>query len=256
MPTKNKKSLPIPRVGTKAAENYFSSHISITRFFNWVLYMAGKMDEMSDIAHKALVSVEDDENKKNEMETKWKEKKGMIDELKYSRQFFLEVILVRYVENYLNFLSDLLFEIFTQRPETLRSSEKVELSQVLQFNSIDEFVLSAAERKVESLSYSSFNDLGEYFLDRFDLVLFEESSIPKVIDAIETRNISVHNRCVINARYCKRTGKDRDVIGDRRNLYGDDIEEIKDIFFNAVKSVDKQTRKKLKVKGVRFDLSS
>ena len=61
----------------------------------------------------------------------------MIDELKNNRQVLLEIVLVRHIENYLNFLSGLLFEVFRQRPETLKSSERVELATVLRYESLD-----------------------------------------------------------------------------------------------------------------------
>lgn len=243
-----KKSSSIPKTGTKAAENYFKSHISIMRFMNLIFFMASRMDDMSERAHQFLT--------KHDLAPERENKDPMKTELRNNRQFFLEVILVRHIENFLNYLSELLYEIFTQRPETLKSSEKVELSQVLKFKSIDEFVLSAAERKVENLSYSSFKDLTDFFLEKFNLVLFEEKDMQKVTNAIETRNISVHNRCTINERYCIRTNEDLTKIGEMKELYIGDIDEINELLLKSVKDVDKQTKKKLNLKGIRFNLDS
>ena len=66
---------------------------------------------------------------------------------------------MRHVENFLNYLSSLLNEIFIQRPEILKSSEKIDLEIVLGHSSIEDLVQTIAERKVENLSYKSLIDL-------------------------------------------------------------------------------------------------
>ena len=63
-----------------------------------------------------------------------------------------------------------------------------------------------AERKVAGLSYASFADLSGFFFDKFHVTLFDEKDVKTIIEAIEVRNISVHNRCIINQRFVKRTG--------------------------------------------------
>lgn len=249
MPKKKKKLHPaaFPRTGTAAAENFLQSWGSINSFFYWVLHMAGSVDHVQQLAAEALRTDNDvDENEENAGH------KTMIDVLKENRQFFLEIIVVRHIENYLNYLSELLFEIFTSRPETLRSSDKVEISRVLAHASIQDFVRAAAERKVDSLSYSSFSELVEFFQNRFGLVIISSKYESVVVEAIETRNISVHNRCLIDDRYCSRTGADSSQIGNRKNIYGHSLDELVPLLFDAVKTLDVSARKKLKLKGRRF----
>jgi len=48
-------------------------------------------------------------------------RRKMIDVVKDNRLFFLETMLTRHVDNYLNFLSSLLFDIFTQDGKPLKS---------------------------------------------------------------------------------------------------------------------------------------
>ncbi len=248
---KKKKRHPaaFPRTGTAAAENFVQSWGRINSFFYWVLHMAGSIDHMRQVAVEALRTDDDvDENEGSNANHK-----TMVDVLKENRQF-LEITVVRHIENYLNYLSELLYEIFTGRPETLRSSDKVEISRVLAHASIQDFVRAAAERKVDSLSYSSFSELAEFFQDRFGLTIISSNYESVIVEAIETRNISVHNRCLINDRYCSRTGADSNQIGNRKDIYGGTLDKLVPLLFDAVKELDVSARKKLKLKGRRFVL--
>lgn len=241
---------PFPRMGTAAAANFYESWGRINTFFDWVLHMAGSIDHMREVAAEALKDKDDPDTSEDNST-----RKGMIDVLKENRQFFLEVILVRHIENYLNYISELLFEIFIGRPETLRSSDKVEIAKVLEHASIRDFVLAAAQQKVDSLSYSAFSELSTFFDERFGLTLINELNEPSLVEAIEIRNISVHNRCVVNERFCMRTGLDDSLIGSRREIYGRTLDNLVPLLFDLVNALDKSARKKLKLRGQRFDIS-
>ena len=220
--------------------------------------MASRMDETSEVARRALDTIEGKMNPQTTLSDSGgstpspKTGKKMVDVMVEKGQFFLEVIFVRHIENYLNYLSSLLFEIFTQRPETLRSSEKVEVSFVLGCTSINDIIRALAERKVEGLSYESVAELSTFFHDRFNLDLFSTLEIDIVVEAIETRNISVHNRCIVNGRYLTRTRRDKSLIGKRRNIYFSDIEKIVPLLGEAVKRLDKHAQAKLRLRGTRF----
>lgn len=244
----------LPKLGTSSAKEFYNSWKDINRLFDFVLHLAGRSDHVAEIAHKAIVSVEDDEQKKQEMEIQWKERHSALDELKRNRQLFVETILVRHVENFINYLSSVLFEIFITRPETLRSSDKVEISKVLEHGSIDSIVQEIAEMKVDALSYSSFAKLSEYFEDRFHISLASNEDIAFLHKYIEIRNISVHNRCYINKRFIFRTGLDESSLGEKKELYGGDLDVLVPKLAEVVKSIDQTVRRKMKVKGVRFNV--
>ena len=244
-----------PKIGTTSAKDFYSSWQDINRLFDFVLHLAGRSDHVAEIAHKAIVSVEDDEQKKQEMEAQWKKRRSAIDELKRNRQLFVETILVRHIENFINYLSSVLFEIFVTRPETLRSSDKVEISKVLEHESIDSLVREIAEIKVDSLSYSSFAKLSDYFEDRFHISLAPKDDVEFIHKHIEIRNISVHNRCCINKRFISRTGLDESSLGKKKELYGGDLDALIPKLAEVVKNIDQTVRRKMKVKGVRFNRS-
>jgi hypothetical protein len=178
--------------------------------------------------------------------------RAQMEQLKLHRQFLVEVILVRHVENYLNYLSGRLYEIFTQRPETLRSSDRVELETVLRHESIESLVREVAERKVESLSYSSFADLCQFFTDRFKLTVASDADRSTLIEMIEVRNISVHNRCIVNKRFASRTGAPEARIGRKKQLGIADLDRLVPLLADCVRVLDVEARRRLKIRGTRF----
>jgi hypothetical protein len=257
MPSKprrqNRHNFKIPGIGTTASQDFYNTYLRIDSFFLWILYMARRIDEMEEADNK-LLEVLHDSKVDEEIKERRAKRKKMIDVVKDNRQFFLETALVRHVENYLNYLASLLFEIFTQRPETLKSSEKIEISTVLDCESISDMVRVFAERKVESLSFSSIKELYDFFKERFKLELFPANLIATVVEAIETRNISVHNRCIINKRYVLKTGCDSELIGKRKELTISELNEFVSVFLESVKALDEKARSKLKIKGHRLKL--
>jgi hypothetical protein len=194
----------------------------------------------------------EDPEAKGRSEAKWSERVQAGDLLVEHRQILIEIMLVRHVENYLSYLSLLLYEIFTQRPETLKSSDKVEVASVLSHDSIEGLIRSVAERKVESLSYQSFNDLSLFFEERFNITLLGGKEFSDMVETIEIRNISVHNRCVINSRFVTRTRGDEDTIGKRKELFFDTLDSLIPMIAKSVVAVDKRARSHLGLRGIRF----
>jgi hypothetical protein len=246
------KQPSIPKTGTVAARDFYNSWKDINRLFDFVLKLVGKSEYVAKTAHEALFATESDDAKKAEMLEQWNSRKGPLDELKENRQLLLETILVRHVENYINYISSVLFEIFIARPETLKSSDKVEVSKILEHDSIDSLVREIALMKVDSLSYSSFSKLADFFNERFKIPLATPEEIALIHEFIEIRNISVHNRCFINSRFISRMGIDSSYLGKKKDLYGQDIDKLTPLLIEAVKVTDISIRRKLKVKGVRF----
>ena len=244
------KIVKFPRTGTRAAMQFYEVYSEIQDFLFFIYKLANTVDNIQKITSKGLLKFASAEERHTRLKAKSKTV-SPIEEMRRQRQVIVEIVLVRHVENYLNYLSQLLFEIFTQRPETLRSSDKVEVSRVLKHNSISELVTELAQRKVDGLAYSSFEDLSEFFTDRFGLTVTSGTTENNLIEAIEIRNISVHNRCVVNERYVKRTGCKKEMIGRRREVGSEDLQTIEEMLVSVV-ALDSSARKKLKLKGVRF----
>ena len=137
-----------------------------------------------------------------------------------------ELLVCRHVDNYLTYLSNLLSEAFRLRPELLRSNAKVEVDMILQHKSLDDLISVLAERKIQKLAYEPFTQVVRFFKSRLDLEIAGEEDLSRLTEAIEIRNLSVHNACVINRRYMQRLRLDSSLIGTMKRLNIENVEPL------------------------------
>jgi hypothetical protein len=252
----NKKADNIPKLGTSSAKKFFDTWFIITDFMNFHISMVCDVETRNKRAKEAIAGVkrilgEDyykilGEAAKAE-ENKKEQGVSAKDRFLSHIWFFIEIILVRHVENYLNYLAELLFEIFSQKPETLISSGKIEIEEIMRHDSIDSLIQSIAEDKVEAMSYKSFSDLNKYFAKHFNLTLVHEDKLAEIVKAIEIRNISVHNRCIINERYANRVGGDCQV-GQKKEVGLKYLWNLIDLLAECVSRTDEEAQAKFKLK--------
>jgi hypothetical protein len=154
-------------------------------------------------------------------------------------RFCDEVWLCRDVDALERYLSTILFDVFVQRPETLRSSEQVRVSDLLDCGDMMQLVRKLAERKVTELSYHGFEDLLSYLRDKLGLPidLADPNALP-VREAVEVRNIVVHNGGIVNALFLRRTKRENLTEGIRFPLDQDYVLNTGRAAFDLVAKLD------------------
>ncbi|MFD4222227.1 hypothetical protein [Streptomyces griseus] len=124
-----------------------------------------------------------------------------------TRETRIEVNLTRAVDNFLCYVSDILTEAMTIRPELLRSREQVSMQEVLQHGSIEEFARWAAEQHVSQLSFRGLDAIAEYIQKRLGLDLSEDREAWNAVKrAVAVRNLAVHRRRIIDERFVRSMG--------------------------------------------------
>ena len=253
-----REKIVFPKIGSKPCEEFFKSLSMIDSYLSFIFELVARLESVySRIDHMTTLPGGEkiqykDENTGKEYAVK-PPRNRFFYALMENQQFIFEVILVRLVENYLNYLSSLLYEIFIEeRPETMKSSEKIELSSVLSHDSFKSLVRTIAEKKIANLTYSSFKDLSTYFSDQFKLSICKTTSAKNIILAIELRNISVHNRCKMDERFIERTRYDATKKGNVAIIDMEFINKIVPILVESVTTLDTSARRKLKLRGKRF----
>jgi len=117
-----------------------------------------------------------------------------------------EMSLSRTTDAFQLYITNMLREVFLQRPEVLRSSETVTVLEVLSCNEMSEVVRLLPERKVDSLSYQGFDELLKYLQERIGLkIQCEKSLLAAVRQTIEVRNVIVHHGGRVSSLFLKRT---------------------------------------------------
>ena len=113
------------------------------------------------------------------------------------------------------------------RPEAMLSFDKnIPLQTVLSHETKEDLVHTVVEEMVQRLAYSSFEDLAMYFSKNHRIEIANKSQKRIITEAAEVRNISVHNRCIIDKKYCSKTGAEQAKVGCIKMLSFDYLAEI------------------------------
>lgn len=246
--------IPLPTEGTPSGQAFFMNWARTNHLSAFIVQMAGHITRSNELIREALKEVEREASSSPGGNTS-ESAPSPLDILRRQRQLFFELILCRHVDNYLTYLASLLQEVFTKRPETLKSKEQIDIQLVLEQDSLEGIIRVIAERKVQQLAYASFADLSEYFRKRLGLVLIHPVDEPRIIQAIEIRNISVHNGCIINRRYIERVGGDASLFGSRREITLGDVEPLAIMLGRAAARLERHAVGKFGLPGVQFEIN-
>jgi len=127
---------------------------------------------------------------------------GALNEFRSHANAIFQIWLARTVDNYLVYLSELLAEILTRRPELLRASETVSAREVLSHLSAEALIQSLAEKRVHSWVRDGVRNLTKKFQTHLKFDLFHSpDQLDKVIEAIAIRNAIAHNRGLVDERF-------------------------------------------------------
>lgn len=239
----------LPKIGTKAYHDYLSSWNEIGKFLHFVLFMVSRIDNMASIAHNALLeSFAEDVEEREKLLASENSRVSMIDVLREHKQFLMETLHVRLVDNFLNYISSLLFEVYTKKPQTLKSGESIDFSTLLECDSMNSIVRILAEIKTSKLVYKSYYDINKYFCDTLGVAVSEVNN-DEIVFSIELRNIIVHNRCLVDKRFVKKTKAEKKLIGKKFDMHIGIYEKCEYILLPKVIEFDKNVRKHLRLVG-------
>lgn len=228
---------------TQACKCFFETTKHIDNFFAHVIFTTKRIDEMRLHAVQALAQIHEKELKPEDMQ------EVAMDCLNQYVGLLLEMWLCRIVECYQNYLSSILKDVFYCCPDVLKSGEMIKLDEILRYSRMDDFIRELSERKVSSLSYSSFDDLFNFFDKKLGIKITDEANKNLIREAIETRNISIHNNCIINRRYITKLRESEELIGHKKKIKKEFLATIIDITHRNVLDIDSKLIKKFKIKN-------
>lgn len=134
-------------------------------------------------------------------------------------KFCCEVFFCRTIDALQRYIESMLIAVFTQRPETLKSSEQIKVSEALSCATMDELIQRIAEKRVSTLSYKGFDDLISYMTRDMGLPLDKDSAEVRFArEGIEIRNLIVHSACRVNSVFLRRTQRSDLKEGDSLSL--------------------------------------
>lgn len=163
------------------------------------------------------------------------------ERLQVQKPYLFQMTFSRSVDNFLSYISDLLFEIFVHRPEMLRSKEKIDVSQALDFSDKDQLVHYLAERKVNELAYKGIIELSEYVNNTLGFPLVESKvELEEISKVVQIRNLIIHNRGIVSRRAIDKCPLLGFSVGDEIQLDDKEVIKVYDLLNKAVISIDEK----------------
>lgn len=168
-----------------------------------------------------------------------------------------ETIIIRIVDNFMSYLSEILQLCMLKRPEILRSNEQIRTEDVLRFTHRSELLDFLINRKLNELTYGGIRGIEEFLNQRLAIPLTSDDQMRHYLSiTIELRNIYTHNRGVVNELFVSRiSGIEHDykfVIGDRFHADYDQIVIFSSNLFKIVQFLDKRVAEKFKIRKRKF----
>lgn len=257
MSDKGKKS-KVPSKMTEAGENFGAEFGRLTSFTLFILELAKASDETAKIIARTLQKHQlgkyelgkyKDRDVIQEIEDKGAVK-GLLD---FHRHTFFEIILCRGVDNFLSYVTQLLALIFRNKPEMLRSSERIKLDYILEHQSMEDLIHDLVERKVNDLSYQGMRKLNTSLAEQIGFQLIPDGQeLDETVRIIESRNLIVHNRGIVNELYLMRVPNSNESLGKKLNLESDSIFDDLEFLSKKVISIDVNAAKKFSLPLVKM----
>lgn len=154
----------------------------------------------------------------------------------------VEMVYCRMIDAFLAFLTDLLALVYRHKPQVLRSGgEQIALDFALRFATMDDLVRAIAEQQVEKRGFLGLKDLADYFETRLKLPIFLNDFMQdETIQAVEVRNIIVHNHGNVSPTFKKRLPDYPARIGDRVRVDRTDLSLLDLRLSNYVLDLDER----------------
>jgi hypothetical protein len=101
------------------------------------------------------------------------------------------------------FLGDFLHAIFTERPEALKSENRVTYEEILSCSSMKEIVHYLATSRVKELAGENIDILAKRLEDLFSIKIYEFNGFAELREAFCRRHVIVHNKGITDRKYCQ-----------------------------------------------------
>ncbi len=152
------------------------------------------------------------------------------------------------VDNFETYLSDILFEIYLAKPDTLKSEQLVKVEDVLNCSDLQEFISYWAKQKIGKLQKGSVKGFVKENKQIRDLNVIADAEQEEIERILQIRHLYSHRNGIVDEKFLKyfSTGFS---IGTEHQMTIDDILDKIEYLSNIVDLIDKQSI-------IKYNLSS
>lgn len=238
-----------PELSTKSGVMYFDSTIRDVDFFFFIIdtvligdYIPYHAKKTLELADGLIVESEMAKSPEELMQTK---PGNRLKKLRQHSQEFIEMIYSRQVDNFQTYIVNLVREILKVKPNILHNNHpSISIAQLLEVESKDALISEVIESKVSSLANKGFENIEEWCIASGIPLTVDRDLKGKLKEFIATRNIIVHNRCIVDEKYLRVVPYSKYEKGSLRKLDVDDLYDAINIFSEIVTHTDKKSIEK------------
>lgn len=141
------------------------------------------------------------------------------------------------VDNFETYLSDILFEIYLAKPETLKSDQLVKVEDVLNCSDIQDFITFWAKQKIGKLQKGSVKGFISDNKQIKDLNVIDKKAQDEIEKILQIRHLYSHRNGIVDDKFLKYfpTGYS---YGIEHQMSIDDILDKVDYLANSVNGID------------------
>lgn len=241
---------------TLQLRRYLYRYKSVFDFFFFGIHLATRADEVRMTAAKTLASLGEEEHVEALKEVE-KEPNPAQKRLNEFGALQGENILIRLVDNFLSYLSEIIQEAIKRKPQIMMSEETIKVEDVLRFSRYSDLVSYLIEKKINDLGYSGIRDIEKFVRKRTGLDMFETNDERTLtVLAIEIRNIYTHSRRVVLATMLRKLQDiQHDWKFEKGKPFGTGFDEIVQLANNmtrVARRLDEAFAKKFKIRRKQY----
>lgn len=113
------------------------------------------------------------------------------------------ILFSSFVDNFETYLSDLLYEIFLAKPETLKSNSEVTIREVLDCSDLDEFVKFLAKKKISKLQKGSVKGFISDTPQIKKLNVINSAREEEIERILQIRHLYSHRNGIVDEKFLK-----------------------------------------------------
>ena len=111
------------------------------------------------------------------------------------------ILFSSFVDNFETYLSDLLYEIYLAKPQSLKSEQKVTVEEVLNCSDLQEFVKYVAKQKLDKLQKGSVKGFIKENKQISDLKVLDNSEQNDIEKILQIRHLYSHRNGIVDEKF-------------------------------------------------------
>lgn len=160
-------------------------------------------------------------------------------------KILMRILFSSCADTFETFMSDLLYEIYLAKPQTLKSEATVTVKEVLDCSDMQEFITRYAKEKLKKLQRGSVKGFIADNQAIKSLNVFDATRIEEIEKILQIRHLYAHQNGIIDEKFRKSFPLTK--VNDEYRMTLDEFLDRFDYLAQAVKAVDEAARKDFKL---------